>query len=243
MRYVYWARARTGRLFIILLTVIIYFSLLTVDALRYFPHFVSVSSPHWLPWVRYGFSAFVALMFLAVGALVWLYARSRRVALLLFCFSFTMTVAFAVQTEAALNDVLFSTIGTVSGSLALLLFSTLLLLFPKNYLSLRLQSSTDLKDRNDRLPPGQHSYYVLLLRIYLVFFIFLGSVVVLHNAIYYFLNPPISDWLNIINSVYYLLALTGILITIIFSYRRSSSLRERQQQRIFVGGVILTVAP
>src|SRR5437588_3957035 len=143
MRYVYWARARTGRLFIILLTVIIYFSLLTVDALRYFPHFVSVSSPHWLPWVRYGFSAFVALMFLAVGALVWLYARSRRVALLLFCFSFTMMVTFAVETDASLSDSppLFSIIGGMATALALFMFSALLLLFPKNHFSLHVQSS------------------------------------------------------------------------------------------------------
>src|SRR5438477_6283124 len=139
MRYVHWARTRVRRLLIILLAIMIYFLLLIVDALAYFPHFMSNSTPYWLPWMRFGFSAFVALMFLAVGALVWLYARSRLMALLLFCFSFTMTVAFAVQTGAALNDVLFSTIGTVSGSLALLLFSTLLLLFPKNYLSLRLQ--------------------------------------------------------------------------------------------------------
>src|SRR5436305_1160846 len=134
MRYVYWLRSRTGRLLIILLAIATYFFLLPVDALRYFPHSSANTTPHWLLWLRYGFSAFVALMFL-------------------------------------------------------------------------------------------------------------GLVDVIRNAWYFYLYPPVSNWLDVINSVYYLLALTGSMITIIFSYRRSSSLRERQQQRIFVGGVILAVAP
>src|SRR5205809_7949933 len=122
MRYVYWLRSRTGRLLIILLAIATYFFLLAVDALRFFPHSSANTTPHWLLWMRYGFSAFVALMFLAVGTLVWLYARSRLVALLLFCFSFTMMVTFAVQTEALLDDHLLSTIGTVASSLAVFLF-------------------------------------------------------------------------------------------------------------------------
>src|SRR5437660_1731912 len=146
MRYVYWARARTGRLLIILLAIIAYFFLLMVDALYYFPHFVSNNSSSWLPWMRFGFSSFVALLFLAVGTLVCLYARNRRVALLLFSFSCAMMVAFVVQTGAQLGDSLLS-------------------------------------------------------------------------------------------------ALVGILVTIIVSYRQSSSLRERQQRRLFVSGVILAVAP
>src|SRR5205085_11323236 len=38
-------------------------------------------------------------------------------------------------------------------------------------------------------------------------------------------------------------ALTSSLVTIVASYRQSSSLRERQQQRLFMGGVILAFAP
>src|SRR5947209_1423601 len=130
MRYVHWAGTRVWRLLLILLAIITYFFLLIVDGLSYFPHFMSSNSPDWLPWMRFGFSAFVALMFLAVGALVWLYARSRQVALLLFCFSFTMMVTFAVETDAALNDslLLLSTISAVAAVLALFMLSTLLLL-------------------------------------------------------------------------------------------------------------------
>src|SRR6266550_2359720 len=169
MRYVHWARTRVRRLLIILLAIMIYFLLLIVDALAYFPHFMSNSTPYWLPWMRFGFSAFVALMFLAVGALVWLYARSRLVALLLFGFSFTMMVTFAVETDAALNDTLpvLSTIGTVATVLALFMLSTLLLLFPKNLLLWRVQSSVDTNNVAEKLQSSWQRYYLLLLRPYL----------------------------------------------------------------------------
>src|SRR5437588_12933075 len=96
MRYVHWARTRVRRLLIILLAIMIYFLLLIVDALAYFPHFMSNSTPYWLPWMRFGFSAFVGLMFLAVGALVWLYALSFLLSLLLFDLYVTMMVTFGV---------------------------------------------------------------------------------------------------------------------------------------------------
>src|SRR3989440_4953189 len=238
MRYVSWVRTRTWRLLIILLAIMAFFFLLILDALRYFPHFTSDTSPYWLAWISYGFSAFVALMFLAVGALVWLYARSRRVAMLLFCFSFTMMVTFAVQTGAALNDPLLSTVGFVASALALGLFSVLLVLFPRNYLSSPLSSGSSTVNE----PGHKRPYYnLVLLRGYLILLLLLGIIVGLHGAFYYYL--PVSNRLNTIDYFYDAIALTGILITIIFSYRQSSSLRERQQRRLFVSGVILAVAP
>jgi len=135
MRYMAWVRSRSTRLFAILLAVSIYFLLLILDALRYFPHHQASSSFFSEAWLSFGFSAFVALMFLAVGSLVWLYARSRLVALLLFCFSFTMMVTFAVETGASLGDLLLSTFGGIGGAWALSLFLALLLLFPRSYLS------------------------------------------------------------------------------------------------------------
>src|SRR5439155_10053169 len=208
MRYVHWARTRIRRLLIILLAIMIYFFLLLVDALAYFPHFMSNSTPYWLPWMRFGFSAFVALMFLAVGALVWLYARSRLVALLLFCFSFTMMVTFTVETDAALNDSLpiLSAIGTVATVLALFMLSTLLLLFPKNHLSWRVQSSVDTNNGLDRLQSGWQRYYILLLRSYLAVLILLGAIAVLFNALYYFLSAQISGGLQIVDDLYSIIA-------------------------------------
>ncbi len=235
MRYLYWARVRAGRLLTVLLAVMIYFLLLTGDAFRFFPrHALNLAL------LQFGFSALVALLFLAVGTLVWLYARDRVVALLLFSFSFTLMVSFSVQTAAVANDQLFTGFGTVSSVLSLPLFSILLLLFPRNFLSLRSQLNAE--SPGEHLP-GRRRYSALLLRWYLAGLILLSMLVALHNVLSQCFLLPLPGWLQTLAYSYYVLALAGILITIIVSYRQSSSLRERQQQRIFVGGVILTFAP
>jgi len=218
----------------------VYFLLLSVDALRFFPRDVTDFSSLLLPWARFGFSALVALLFLAVGSLVWLYARNRSVALILFSFSFTMMVTFAVQTGAASDDPLLSAIGDSIVSLSLSLFSVLLLLFPRNYLSSSLQSG---RESEDNRQPGRHHHYVLLLRCYLAALAFLSIGVALSTSFHYLLPGHLPAWLSTINLSYFAIVLIGILVTIIVSYRQSSSLRERQQRRIFVSGVILAFAP
>lgn len=239
MRYVYWVRTRAGRLLVMLLAMVIYSLLLTLDGLRFFPQ-AADSSSTLLHVARFGFSAFVALIFLAVGALVWLYARDRRVALLLFCFSFVMMLSFAVQTGATSNDPLLSTIGDASSAISPYLFLILLLLFPRDYLSLPLQSGVGLRDRFQS--NGQY-YLFLLLRGYLIVLALLSAIVMLDNALYYLLTVQLSGLSNTIDYIYYLFVLPAIILTIIVSYRQSTSLRERQQLRFFVGGVILAFAP
>jgi signal transduction histidine kinase len=235
MRYVQWARVRSGRLLAVLPIALIYFLLLTVDALRFFPHHMTT-----LSWTEYGFSVFVALLFFAVGALVWLYARSRPVALLLLGFCFAMMMTFAVETEAVLNDPVLSAVSGSSSALTLLLFFLLLLLFPKN----RLSSSVQLVGwPGKEIQGSRQSYLHLLLRGYLAVLAGLSVLTVVYSLLQYLLLLRFPDWLTTIKNSYYLLVLTGILITIIVSYRQSSSLRERQQLRIFVGGVILAFAP
>src|SRR5437588_3407867 len=213
MRYVHWARTRVRRLLIILLAIITYFFLLIVDALAYFPHFMSNSTPDWLPWMRFGFSSFIALLFLAVGTLVWLYARNRRVASLLFSFSFSMMVAFVVQTGANLGDSLLSVVGGVSSILSLLQLSVLLLLFPKDYLSLPLQSNLQEDAENTFSAHFQH-YYSLAVRGYLIILGFLAIIGVIRTIFYYTLPLQIFNVLNIVGYTYIMLALVGILITI-----------------------------
>jgi signal transduction histidine kinase len=234
MRYVYWARLRAGRLLAILLAISVYVLLLFIDGLRFFPH--KFSSP--LTWTQFGFSALVALMFLAVGALVWLYARDRLVALLLFSFSFVTMVTFTVQTGGSAGDPLLSSLGSASAALSLPLFAILLLFFPRNYFSAAAQLYSE-----KHLQRGRRRNYILLLRWYVSLLVLLGIVTTLHETLYYVLPLEISNWLNPIDFSYYLFVLTGILITIIASYRQSSSLRERQQHRLFVGGVIVVFAP
>ena len=246
MRYMAWARARTGRLFAVLFAIGIYLLLLVVDGLRVFPQNEASSAPLFLPLISFGFSAFVALLFLAIGALVWLYARNRRVALLLFCFSFTLMVAFAVQTGAGLNDPLLSAIGGASSPLSLLLFSVLLLLFPKNYLPLDSQRRAESENR----PYFNRRSYRVLLYGYIAALTLLSIGVALSSALPYALDKPpyilaaqLPDWLNTIDYSYFLLVLVGILTTITVTYRRASSLRERLQLRLFASGVILAFVP
>lgn len=241
MRYAYWARViRAGRLLAVLLATLIYFLLLAVDAMRFFPQIGANSSVPVPAWARFGFSALVALLFLAVGSLVWLYARNRLVALLLFGSSFSMMVTFAVETGAVLNDPLLSAIGQIGSALAILLFSALLMLFPKNYLSSSSQAGTL---SGDRRQSSRRPYYVLILRVYLTVLVLLCTIPVLRAVLSYWQLLHLPAWLKPISDGFYLLALIGILATIVISYRKSTSLRVRQQQRILVSGVILTFAP
>ncbi len=234
MRYTHWVRTRMRRLLTVLLALLVYSLLLTVDGLRFFPQKVVESS--FLLWLRFGFSALVALLFLAIGTLVWLYARNRHVALLLFCFTFTMMVAFAVETGASSDDSLLSAIGDMSSVLSVFLFALLLLFFPKSYLS-----SSAVSGEKPQL--YQRHYSTLLLRGYIAVLAILGLIATLRASLYAVSSLQHPSWVDIIGSIYYLVALTGILITIIFSYRRISSLRQGQQQRFFVSGVILAFAP
>lgn len=234
MKYRHWVRTRMGRLLTVLLALLIYFLLLTVDGLRFFPQGVGGSS--FLLWLRFGFSALVALLFLAIGTLVWLYARNRQVALLLFCFTFTMMAAFAVETGASSDDSLLSAIGDMSSVLSVFLFALLLLFFPKSYLS-----SSAVSREEPQL--YQRHPTTLLLRGYVAMLVSLGIVAALHASLYAVPSLQHPSWIDIIGNIFYLVALTGILITIVLSYHRISSLRQGQQQRLFVSGVILAFAP
>ena len=181
MKYMYWARTRIGRLLAVLLALLAYCLLLTVDAFRFFPQQIVSSSSLFFPWLRFGFSALVALLFLAVGTLVWLYARNRRVALLLFCFSCTMMIAFAVETGAASDDPLLSLIGGISSASSLFLFAFLLLFFPKNYLS----PDPLLNRFSEDGPQSPQQYYSILLRGYIVLLSFLNIIAFLRSALNY----------------------------------------------------------
>ncbi len=216
MRYVQWTRTRAGRLLAILLVVLIYLLLLTIDGWRFFPYETSHNIPLLLIWMSFAFSELVALLFLAVGILVWLYARTRLVALVLFGFAFAMMTTFAVETGDISGDSLLSTIGVISGALALLLFAALLLLFPRNHFALLGDQHRSHRQQNN----------ILLLRGYLVVLTFLAAVVALQAIFNYLQLSQLAGILFAIGNVYYLLSLVGIITTIVTSYRRTSSLRH-----------------
>jgi signal transduction histidine kinase len=225
MRYVYWARARVGRLLAVVLALVVYLLLLSSEALRFIPQQVSDFA------LLFGFSSLVALLFLAVGALVWFYARDRRVALLLFGFCVTVMITFAGETGTLQNDPLFELIVFVSSGLALSLFAALLLFFPRDYFA---------GLRSGNRPARRYSSF--LLRGYAVVL----ALTILDNCreiIYFFMSLRRPDWINTLQFSYTGLVLIGILVTILLSYRHATSVRARQQRRIFVSGVVLAFAP
>ena len=248
MRNISWTRARVGRLLIILVALVFYIFLLYLDAARYFPRaFAGSSSFSWLPWLSFDFSALVALFFLAVGALVWLYARSRQVARLLFGFCLAMMITFAVESGASLDDAFLSLIGSGASAVSLLLFSALLLVFPRNFLAfpkhIEVAGTLEVPSKRQHL---KQYYLALGLRGYLTVLILLcvNSLILSVFGSFNSLFPlPLFNLLYIIDNIYRLVAMVGLLVTILVSYFSSYSTRERQQRRLFVIGVILSVAP
>ena len=235
MRYLNWVRIRVGRFLVILFAIIVYFFLLYMGGLRFFPQGGASATALATFWFRFGFSSLIALIFLVVGSLVWLFARDRRVALLLFCCSFTMMMTFVVETGSVLDKrmSLSNFISDISSLLTLAFFAIFLTLFPRNYFSSMLS-----REKRHRQPA---SYY--LLRGYLIVVSLLCVVIVAAVILYYF-RLPFSDTLYHSGANFYVLfVLVGIIVTIIISYRTLPTLRERQQIRIFMGGVVLTFAP
>ncbi len=221
-------RTRPRRLLAILVASCVYFFLLVDDG------FHSFSSPSGstllVDIIHFGFAGLVSLLFLAVGSLVLLYARDRLAGLLLFCFSCAMAYTFAVQTVAAAdvgNASPLSAISHISATLSLPLFSSLLLVFPHSFLA----------------PQGRGSTSRLLPRLYLVVLVSLGILVVSYEVLKFFSPGLFPERFDTFRSAYSLLALCGILCTIVASYRHAPSLRVRQQRRLFVAAVILAFAP
>lgn len=230
---------RSGRMAVIASTALVYVLLLIVDAQRFFLD--RRAAPGLLPqlWEQFGFSALVALLFLAVGTLVWLYARNRSVAIVLFCFSFSMMVTFAVQTGALIEDQFLTFLSETGGAIALLMFSLLLLLFPTNYFAQFRQAHGSTSGSQT----GRRAVKSLLLPGYLALTGLLGLVTITNFALFARNELDLTSWMKAIGYSYYLIVQSGILLTIILSYRKSSTLRERQQLRFFVIGVVLAFSP
>jgi len=231
-----WLNTRTTRLAVILTLFGICLSLILVNGMRttYALH-TSAKTAFLGVWVQFGTSTFIALLFLVVGALVWLYAQTRAVASLLLGLSFFMAVTFAVQTSATANDPLFSTLGQSSAALSLPLLFLLLLLFPKNHL--KRQSALT---QGGRLPRARRFKH-LFLRGYILVVSTLSVLVVLLAIVRSVKVLP--QWSSLVVLLYYLSILVGILSVIIVSYRMASTPQERQQLRLFVGGIVVAFSP
>src|SRR6266487_4897424 len=229
IRVIRWLRVKGKRLLTISIVVAIYASLLVAHALR-LSHMTLLLS------LSYGFAAFIALAFLAVGAFVWLYARDRVLAFVLLCFSCTAMAPFAAETAAVSGDQFFSKLSTVCASLAVMLCAILLLLFPRNYLELSPSAN---KERLSEISGLRRR--LLIVRCYALFIFTYGILASVFSA----LNPEsqhLQTWRDEFISLYFVVVLLCILVTIFVSYYQSS-LRERQQLRLFAIGVALAFVP
>ncbi len=231
-----WLNARRTRITIFFCMFLISFLLLLVNGLHTLSYPKMQETSSLFTWVQFGASAFIAVLFLSVGMLVWLYARMRTVAFLLLGFSFFMAATFAVQTSAATgNDPLFSTLGQCCAALSLPFLFLLLLFFPKNHLKHRVDCQHH--SIHQRL-----SLRRLLVHGYILI-VFLLSVLVAFFAVLRYKQTVFPQWMNMIVLLYYLSVLCSILCVIIASYRQASSHQERQQLRLFVGGIMLAFTP
>lgn len=227
MRIVGQSRTRAARTLIVLLSVSLYICLVILDGLSSIPGVHSHSGTAWMVWLFFGFSAFVAFTFLVVGGFVYLFARNRPVAWLLFSFSIAVMMAFVSETASVLSNAFFDKLSGASSSLAFIFFAFLLLLFPRNLL---IRSASGDQGKVRASMRYVRSAYITLL-------IVLCSMSVLHIFAVDVL------WLALGSNIYRLLVMSGIVITIGISYSHHTALRERQQQRIFAFGVLIAFLP
>ena len=241
MKHSFWMRFRATRSVIIFFVVLLYVVLAFADAEQTFSHSSAFNTLALPIWLSFGFSLSIALIFLAVGSLIWFYSRDRRVAFLLFTFSCTIMVAFELETSASIglpDTRLASTVSDIASSIAIFLFAVILLVFPKNHIVSMTSSVYErwLQTLWLSVRSSPIRWYIFSLMLFLCF----GLVDSISTFVLYPQLPP--GWLDTIGSVAIIFALTGSLITIIASFRKSTT-REREQLRFFVSGVVLSLAP
>lgn len=205
-----------------------YVWLLGSDALYTFPQTLPASS-FIVQLAEYGASALVAFLFLAVGVLAILYIRQRLVGLLLFAFSCLMMVTFTQETAAVLNAPGPSLGTAVTSTLATYLLAALLLVFPHNYFTRRLEQVS----RTGIRPV--YVYFVSLVAL----MVFSLAIDFLHTGFITHAHRVLSNLSEILT----LLSLLGSAVTIFVTFKRSSSPQERQQVGILAIGMLLGIGP
>ncbi len=231
---------RANRLLVIVGVVLIYIILAFIDVKQTFSYVTSGRSFVLPLWLSFGFSLSVALIFLVVGSLIWFYSQDRRVSFLLFLFSCSTMVVFELETATSISLIgnqSLNTLSSIATSLSFFLFAVLLLIFPKNHL-LSKSTRSQKQVRSILL-----SLWYSPTRWYIIFLFFLFLLAQVDNVLVGLDYPKsVPSWLDISASLSVVFTLSGCLITIIISFRKSS-IREREQLRFFVSGVILALTP
>jgi signal transduction histidine kinase len=177
--------------------------------------------------IKFGASAFVSLIFLSSGLLVWMYARDRRVALRIFGFSCAITLAFVMLGGVNSSDKniasFFDLVSSCSIALSVPFLNELLLVFPYDYLA-------KLKDRRPRVWKFVNIYRVL---------IWGGSFLTIVTAF----SPKKGALIESLVAAYYLVGIIGLFTIGIVAYKSVARHQARTQFRIFLFGLILALLP
>jgi diguanylate cyclase (GGDEF)-like protein/putative nucleotidyltransferase with HDIG domain len=224
MKRPFGIRRSSARGYLMMTTLAVYILLVVLDGLRSFA-LRPASAALWLMWLRMGFAAFTALLFLSVGALAWLYGRQRPVARLVFGFCCAMALVFVGETAADSSGgdfffLLVSSLGAVAG---IYLLALLLLLFPHNYLARKEQHG--------------HGRFVW---VYIVFQTLLLVIQTAKILLTWSVTLPLYE---IIGNGASFAALCCALVSLLITYRLAREGRERQQMLLLVWGGTLAIAP
>ena len=179
-------------------------------------------------------SAFSAFSFLAIGSFVWLYARDRRIAFLLFGFCLCMMVAFCRENQPP-HDTFFTGLSIMSSIGAVLFLSDLLTIFPgQRDLTVQPIHANTAEVVAQRTRPMQ---------LYLWFSNVIGCILISAYIYFAFTHKAYPARLEMIFVGFVCVELLGVLFRIIGFLARPVPARERQQVSLFAWGIIITAAP
>ena len=212
MKYSYAYLGKFSRLLIIIAALCIYIGIEIANALEMFYGPVSSFSIAWLSFI-FGLSSLTSFIFLAVGSLVWVYARERRVAYLLFIYSIAMMITFTSFANLNANQ-MFSSLGKIAALVALTLVSIIFFYFPQNIFVIA----------NRHFIRG---------KVFLASYLFLSSIFTLICSL---IELNVFGIYNLRQFVffYYILGFCTMLGITVFSYSKVRMGRKKQQMRIFV---------
>ena len=226
------------RLLVVGCTTLAYIFLLSIDISDTFQGYPVKVFP-FSTWLSFGFAELIGLCFFLVGTLVWLYARDRVVALLLYCFSCLTATVFILQSAALRsNEPFFHVVPAVASIFAVLFLVLFTLTCPVNYLK-RQKRYVELSvnaPKHISQSPAKYYIYISLLA---VLALFVGTGI----AVFDIQRLLLPLWLATMGLLYYIVGLGSILFVVIFTYHRTASQQIRQQIRLLVYGTIVSVSP
>ncbi len=226
------------RVGIAVLVLIGFFVLVGINGYVTFSHLAESLLPQ--AWLQFGISTFTALMFVAVGILVWLYGRERRIAQTLFGFCLMMVLVFGTETGALGNQKFLDFLSTWGSIIAIPLLSMLLLHFPHDYFSLA-------QERSESRTSPKAAVLVRVMQvvapIYLLTLSVCGICLLVGSVMFAISVTTPANWFWAVSYLYEFMGIGGTITTVSLSYYLAASHREKQQIRLFVLGVIFAVAP